>query len=119
MSSKKQYKTKFEKIYKTQIEQFRCQLMLVISSDMEFTTKKLGLDPVYAERMGYVMEADGDCVMVLSEDCIDPGLVSHESSHVAFAMMKFAGQPVELGEETFCYLLQNIVDFVWAKAKIK
>ena len=115
MSQKKQYKTKFEHIYKTQIEQFRCELMLFVSSNMQTTTKKLGLEENYAERMGYVIEKDGDCVMVLNSEYIDPGLVAHEAAHVAFAMMEFAGQPVKEGEETFCYLLQNIIDFVWEK----
>jgi zona occludens toxin (predicted ATPase) len=116
MAYKKRYKTKFEKIFKTQIHPFRCHLMLVVTANPEKTAERLSTEDL-TQRCGYVITSEGDCVMVLNQEYISEGLIAHESAHVVFAMLEQAKQDATAGEETFCYMLQDVVDFVSKSCK--
>ena len=106
-------KAKVEKVLKTDVSPFRCSLEVIITSDMVKTGTRLGVeDDDLHGRMGYVISNEGDCIMVLNKNCLCPGLIAHDSAHVVFAMMRQARQSPAKGEETFCYILQNVVDFI-------
>lgn len=111
--------TILEQLPNLEVPLFRSGLVYICRTTDEWVTahEALGAEPLMMERRGaantFRSISGGQDIHLLGVFDASPSSLAHEAAHIVFDICHSAGIEVEAGKanETFCYLLDAIVEF--------
>jgi len=105
----------------TRLDPYGLTLNIIFTKDLVKTAIECDVNPEGLEgKAGFASDnSKGEQLIVLDYDCLNYGIIAHESLHCVFSVMKHIGQPMEGGEEAATYLLQHVIDCIITACKMK
>lgn len=99
------------------LDPFFYEVSIILTTDFNATITDLDLGLDFHNKAGLSIGFGDSHLLVFDIQCLDNGVIAHESAHCIFDALESAGQDPVKGEETFTYLLQHVVNFIHAICK--
>ena len=91
---------------------FRYEVLVILANNFHAALAKLGLGHEYRDKAGLFIDYNGHGAIVFDTRVLDHGVIAHESAHCIFNALAAVGQDPVSGEETFAYMLQDLVETI-------
>ncbi|MEI8285572.1 MAG: hypothetical protein WCG52_11360 [bacterium] len=101
------------------ISPFKYDVLVILANNFNAALAELGIGREYREKAALFAVNKEHRALVFNASILDHGLIAHESAHCVFSAMAEAGQDPVSAEETFAYMLEDLVDSIHTFCKAK